>query len=119
MKRGRGEVMEQMEEESEQLSIGQSAFYRPVSVLDPCIAALPAGAESVQTFPHPLCCLRGDKSSRPKRPSTTQHRPKMAPAVLCVCLLSGALVGAALLLPTSRCRTVLRPDSSFAAGVLV
>lgn len=73
--------MEQMEEESEQLSIGQSAFYRPVSVLDPCIAALPAGAESVQTFPHPLCCLRGDKSSRPKRPSTTQHRPKMAPAV--------------------------------------
>lgn len=47
------------------------------------------------------------------------HRPTIAPAVLCVCLLSGALVGAALLLSTSRCRTVLRPDSSFAAGALV
>lgn len=65
-----------------------TAFYLPLSLLDPCIAALPAGAERVQTFPHPLCCLRGDKSPPPKRPGTTHHWPTLAPAAHCTRLIS-------------------------------
>ncbi|KAK5872086.1 hypothetical protein PBY51_012817 [Eleginops maclovinus] len=34
----------------------------------PALQHSPAGAERVQSFPHPLCCLRGDESSRPKCP---------------------------------------------------
>lgn len=64
-----------MEEERQQLSVRQTAFYLPVSLLDPCIAALPAGAERVQTFPHPLCCLGGDKSSQTK---TSRHNLSLA-----------------------------------------
>lgn len=52
-----------------------TAFYLPLSLLDPCIAALPAGAERVQTFPHPLCRLRGDKSPPPK---TSRHNSSLA-----------------------------------------
>lgn len=60
-----------------------------------------------------LCCLRGDKSFCPKRPNTAQHGYTSAAAVFCTCLLSGALMVVVLLLLTSQCRTVLRPDSSF------
>lgn len=67
--RGRSEAWEEKEEESEQLNVGQIAFLLPLSLRDPCIAALPAGAQRVQTCAHPLCCLRGDKSSL----KTSQH----------------------------------------------
>ena len=77
------------EREREQLSVGQTAFQPPVSLLHPCIAALPAGAERVQSFPHPLYCLRGDKSSPPKCPGTTGHWRALAAAVVCICWLSG------------------------------
>ena len=113
VRRGRSEAWQKMEKESEQLTVGQTASQLRISLLHPCIAALPAGAERVQSFSHPLCCLRGDKSSRPKRPGSAQHWHALAAAAVCICSLSGALIVAVLLLSTSPSSAVLRPDSSF------
>lgn len=52
----------------------EQIVFEPWFLLHPCIAALPAGKETAPSFPHPLCCLRGNKSSGPKCPGTTQHR---------------------------------------------